>query len=103
MIGGIVAGLNHGMHKMSNGEPEAKRKQIVKRAKAHNGSKDWAYENKKGRFAANTNKCNLFVDDILGEVGIYTPDPNGKLSILGLGTPVTAGQWVDPNYNIPGW
>lgn len=35
MIGGIVAGLNHGMHKMSNGEPEAKRKQIVKRAKAH--------------------------------------------------------------------
>lgn len=22
---------------------------------------------------------------------------------LGLGSPVTAGQWADPNYNVPGW
>ncbi|WP_370901317.1 hypothetical protein [Chryseobacterium gossypii] len=40
---------------------------------------------------------------MLDASGIYTSDPNGRAASLGLGSPVTAGQWADPNYNIPGW
>lgn len=105
MQGGMVAGLNHSLHEIagSGDDPVKRRREIVKNAKSHNGSTDWAYDKENGRFDAGTNKCNQFVDDVLGESGIYTPDPNGKLAIVGFGTPVTAGQWADPNYNIPGW
>ena len=102
VIGGVVAGLNHVAHQITD-EITKRRQEIVKKAKSHYGSKEWAYDNEKGRFGAGTNKCNLFVDDVLGEAGVYTPDPNGKLAIVGFGTPVTAGQWADPNYNVPGW
>jgi hypothetical protein len=106
MIGGVVAGFNSAMHKIAepgDDDPAKVRKKIVKNAKSHNGSTDWAYDVKKGRFAENSNKCNLFVDDVLQESGIYIPGPNGKLAIIGYGTPSTAGQWGDPNYGIPGW
>jgi|GEM_PF-6975301 len=79
------------------------RQNIVKNAVKHFDSKSWAYEIEKGRFAANTNKCNLFVDDVLKETGINMPGPNGLLSIINFGTPITAGQWADPNYIISGW
>lgn len=102
MQGGIVAGLNHQLHQITD-DPAKRRQQIVKKAKSHKGSTDWAYSKEKGRFGADTNKCNLFVDDILSEAGVYTSDPNGRLAVVGLGTPVTAGQWADANYNIPGW
>ncbi|NML59095.1 hypothetical protein [Chryseobacterium cheonjiense] len=79
------------------------RQNIVKNAVKHFDSKEWAYEMKKGRFAANPNKCNLFVDDVLKETGINMPGPNELLSIINFGTPITAGQWADPNYIISGW
>ncbi|WP_262708501.1 RHS repeat-associated core domain-containing protein [Chryseobacterium taihuense] len=79
------------------------RQLIIKNAMKHYDSKDWAYDVKRGRFAAGTNKCNLFVDEVLEETGIYTPNDNGILGIIGFGTPVTAGQWADPNFIVPGW
>jgi hypothetical protein len=79
------------------------RQNIVKNALKHFDSKEWAYEIKKGRFAANTNKLHLFVDDVLKETGINMPGPNRLLSIINFGTPITAGQWADPNYIISGW
>ena len=84
-------------------DPTQKRKEIVKNARSNNGSTNWAYEDRNGRYGPGTNKCNVFVDDMLDASGIYTPDPNGMSSSLRLGSPVTAGQWADPNYNIPGW
>ncbi|MXS72119.1 RHS repeat-associated core domain-containing protein [Flavobacteriaceae bacterium W22] len=79
------------------------RQLIIKNAMKHYDSKDWAYDVKRGRFSAGTNKCNLFVDEVLEETGIYTPNDNGILGLVGFGTPVTAGQWADPNFIVPGW
>ena len=97
----ITSGLNHVAHQI--GGPSEKRQEIVRKAKSHNGSTDWELDGRNGRYGAGVHKCNIFVDDVLGEAGIYTPDPNGMSASLGLGSPVTAGQWADPNYNVPGW
>lgn len=73
--------------------------EIAKKAASYEGSSDWAYGTAKGRFAKNTNKCNLFVEDILTEQGSNVPDMNGVFSYNG----PTAGQWGDPNVKIPGY
>ena len=73
--------------------------EIAKKAASYEGSSDWAYGTSKGRFAKNTNKCNLFVEDTLKEKGSNVPDMNGLFSYNG----PTAGQWGDPNVEIPGY
>ena len=90
------------MHQIGD-DPTKKRQQIVKNVKKQNGSTDWAYDERNGRYGSGTNKCNVFVDDMLDASGIYTSDPNGRAATFNLGSPVTAGQWADPNYNISGW
>lgn len=103
----ITTGLNHLMHGMfaqdDPGDPRSTRKKIANNAKKHNGSTDWSVDEWNGRFGSGTNKCNVFVDDVLDSSGVDTGDPNGISANLGLGSPVTAGQWADPNYEISGW
>lgn len=102
VVGAVVAGLNHTFHQMGD-DPTKKKQEIVKNAKKNNGSTDWAYEERNGRYGPGTNKCNVFVDDMLDASGVYTTDPNGRTAEYGFGSAVTAGQWADPNYDIPGW
>lgn len=87
------------------GGDKKKREEIVKNAKSKDKSKEYSYEGSKDDYDENTNKCNKFVYDILKKTGIAPPRVNGNIlkRIVGLGSPVTAGQWADPNYSIPGW
>lgn len=43
--------------------------------------------------------------DILKKTGVAPSLRNGHFlkRLIGLGSPVTAGQWADPKYQIPGW
>jgi hypothetical protein len=87
-------------------EPSTVRQRISTTAQAKLNMHDWDYGKKKDDFAANSNKCNKFVYDVLKEAGASPGTPNINLvkSILGIkGFPPTAGQWADPNYQIPGW
>ncbi|WP_426308424.1 RHS repeat-associated core domain-containing protein [Acidovorax facilis] len=77
------------------GDPAA----AAKKARSYEGSSKWRYDVAKGRFRENTNKCNLFVEDVLKEIGSNVPDMNGWLTYNG----PTAGQWGDPKVNIPGY
>jgi len=72
---------------------------IVNAALSHVRSTDWSYFNQKDNFPARTNKCNKFVEDVLKEAGSDVPDMNGFFSYNG----PTAGQWGDPNVDIPGY
>ncbi|MDC8014961.1 hypothetical protein [Tahibacter soli] len=55
-----------------------------------------------------TNKCNLFIHEVLDAAGADIPYMNGGLlyNWFGIGSPeypVLAGQWADRNFKIPGW
>ncbi len=63
------------------------------------GSDNWAYGKKRGKFEKNTNKCNLFVEEMLLDNGYTVPRMNGILNNYG---PV-AGQWGNPLVDIPGY
>jgi hypothetical protein len=63
------------------------------------GSTAWADETTNGDFGPGDNKCNKFVYDVLTAAGASPGEPNGRFFKY----PPTAGQWADPNYNIPGW
>jgi RHS repeat-associated protein len=82
-----------------------KKKDIVKNAKSKDKSTEYSYETSKDDFEADTNKCNKFVYDILKKSGVNPPLPNGNLikKMFGFGSPITAGQWADPNYHIQDW
>ncbi|MBN9381084.1 MAG: hypothetical protein J0H74_09975, partial [Chitinophagaceae bacterium] len=87
-------------------QPNSIRQRIATVAQSKLNSHDWDYGNKKDNFAANTNKCNKFVYDVLKEAGASPGTPNIGLvkSILGIkGFPPTAAQWADPNFKIPNW
>jgi hypothetical protein len=75
------------------------RQNIVDRAKAQIGSPAWTSEVAKGNFPKNTNKCNLFVHEMLTDAGASPGLPNGWRHP----SPPSAGQWANPSYAIPGW
>ena len=87
----------------TTGDPIETRGKIVKNASDLIGKTDWAEGVRNGRYEPGSDKCNVFVDDVLDSSGIYSSNPNGRGAKYGVGSPVTAGQWADPNYNIPGW
>ncbi len=101
--GFVVSALNHAAHTIEQNKKI--RDRIVKIAKKYEDSTDWAYDKKKGNFGKNTNKCNKFVYDVLKESKASPGLPNGNpiKKFFGYGSPPTAGQWADPNYDIPGW
>lgn len=74
---------------------------IVQVAKTKVGRQDWMYSKEKGDFGKNTNKCNLFIFDVLVEAGIKPPPVVAKYIFLS--RPPTAGEWADPSISIQGW
>jgi RHS repeat-associated protein len=84
------------------------RKNIARIAKRYESSDLWKYSNAKGPYGPNTNKCNLFVYDVLREAGVDMGYMNGGVmrNWFGVGAlkyPALAGQWGDRDYQIPGW
>jgi hypothetical protein len=75
------------------------RETIVSTAKNYVGSQAWADNVTRGNYPIGSNKCNLFVYDVLTESGASPGLPNGTFR----GFPPLAGQWAEPNYVIPGW
>ena len=75
------------------------RQKIVDRANAQIGSTAWDINVAKGNFPEKTNKCNLFVHEMLTDAGASPGTPNGWRHP----SPPSAGQWANPSYAIPGW
>ena len=75
------------------------RDKIVGAAEKYIGSQAWVTQGSRGNFGDPSNKCNLFVYEVLTEAGASPGLPNGHFG----GNPPEAGQWADPNYAIPGW
>ena len=101
--GFVVSAANHVAHRIE--QNKRIRVRIVRTAKKYEGSKEWAKAIEKDNFDAGTHKCIKFVYDVLKESGASPGLPNGNpvKKFFGYGSPPTAGQWRDPNYNIPGW
>ncbi len=72
---------------------------IVKAALAKVGSAAWSYAATNGVFGPNTNKCMLFVHDVLLEAGADTGLPHG----IRHKSPPTAGDWATSGTSIPAW
>jgi RHS repeat-associated protein len=70
---------------------------IVESARQHIESEEWSFHKRNGTFAPGKNKCNQFVRDALNDAFVPVPVMNGRMS------PPTAGQWADPNVDIPGF
>lgn len=75
------------------------RDRIVKAALAKKGSHAWSYSATNGVFGPNTNKCMLFVHDVLLEAGADTGLPHG----IRHKSPPTAGDWATSGTSIPAW
>jgi hypothetical protein len=75
------------------------RQKIVESAQKHIGSPAWDFNLAKGTYPEGTDKCNLFVYEMLTGAEASPGTPHGwrhKSS-------PRAGEWADPNYAIPGW
>lgn len=77
-------------------EPNSARHDIAGVASGYEGSKKWLY-NQDGK---QSYKCNQFVADVLREAGIPV---DGLHQTLTGSAPPTAGDWADPDVEIPGW
>jgi len=77
------------------------RQKIVEAAQKHIGSGDWHFDVAKGNFGPNTDKCNLFVYDMLTDAGASPGLPNGHWWWKHY--PPLAENWADPSFAIPGW
>lgn len=103
--------FNKTVHVFKDGfESEATktRERIAELAMGSIGSERWAYDVANGPYGPQTNKCNLFIHDILSMAGAGNPYRNGGrlYNWFGIGSPkypILAGQWADPGYSIPGW
>ena len=84
------------------------RARIASIALSYVDSEHWAYGSIRGPYGPNTNKCNLFVQEVLEMAGVKMPYANGGAlyNITGIGEPkypLLAGDWGDRGYAIPGW
>jgi hypothetical protein len=71
----------------------------VESAQKHIGSPAWDFNLAKGTYPEKTDKCNLFVYEMLTGAGASPGTPHGWIHPSG----PRAGEWADPNYAIPGW
>lgn len=85
-------------------------KQIIPVGKSHVGSSTWAYSANKPPYGPKTDKCNLFVYDVLNEAGasvqMKTRDRGwlkGLITARYVKHPPLAGQWANSSVSIPGW
>ncbi len=74
---------------------------IVDAANELNDNPLYSYVSAYG-FGDHTNKCNLFVSDVLKKADIQPPERERKLVFFG-GGPITAGTWADTTKEIPGF
>jgi hypothetical protein len=72
---------------------------IVKAAQAKIGSGLWSFDATNGVFGKGTNKCMLFVHDVLLEAGSDVGTPHG----IRHASPPTAGDWATSGTSIPAW
>jgi len=91
----ITSGLNHAEHYLK----QTLQNRIATIAEKYIGSTKWNLDVSIDNFDIGDNKCNKFVYDVLEESGVSPGTPNG---IFGT-SPPSAGQWADPNFDIPGW
>lgn len=75
------------------------RQKIADLASGQISSGAWDFDVAKGNFPKKTDKCNLFVYDILSGAGASPGLPNGWWRHY----PPTAANWADPSFAIPGW
>jgi hypothetical protein len=75
------------------------RQKIIEAAQREIGSTAWDFDVAKGTYPEKTNKCNLFVYEMLNGAGASPGTPNGWRHP----SPPSAGQWANPSYAIPGW
>jgi hypothetical protein len=81
------------------------RENIARIAENQKGSQQWLYDVAKDNFDPGDNKCNKFVADVLtmaGVPGALVPKRPGIIGAI-LKRPPLAGEWANPNFNIPGW
>lgn len=76
------------------------RAKIVNLALENVNSTNWLQEGENGAFPGGSDKCNLFVHDILALAG---DDPGDRNHGWFNSFPPTAAQWADPDFNIPHW
>ena len=77
------------------------RQKIVESAQKQIGSGDWHFDVAKGNFGPKTDKCNLFIYDMLTDAGASPGLPKGHWYWKQY--PPTAENWADPSFAIPGW
>ena len=77
------------------------RAKIASVALAYVGSQAWVDSVAKENYPANTNKCNLFVYDILTQAGATPGLPHGHW--FWHRYPPNAGDWANPTYDIEHW
>lgn len=86
-------------------ERQRRQAAIVSEARKYVDSSAWAHWADRPPYPAGTNKCNLFVYEVLKSAG--TPVPmRVRWSWRNLGNvsyPPLARQWADPDQVIPGW
>ncbi|SUH24223.1 protein RhsA [Salmonella enterica subsp. enterica] len=74
---------------------------IVEAANELNDDPKYSYVSAYG-FGDHTNKCNLFVSDVLKKADVEPPERDRQWLFFG-GGPITAGTWADTNKDIPGF
>jgi cell wall-associated NlpC family hydrolase len=78
---------------------------IVDEAKKYLESNDWSYYTDRPPYGPGTNKCNLFVYEVLNNAGAPVPMKErwSWRNFEYVKYPPLAGQWADPDVDIPGW
>ena len=69
------------------------------------GSSDWSYEGSRKRFGPKTNKCNLFVFEVIAAVGAKatTRSTSDDWYKRLFDRPLLVREWADPNRNMSDW
>ncbi len=75
--------------------------QLVAGARSQVGRTEWAKSASRGPYPEGTNKCNLFVYEMLQNQGMAPPKK--KRWVFGKKYPPLAGDWGDKDAKIPGW
>jgi hypothetical protein len=75
------------------------RQKIVESAQQNIGSTAWDFKPARETYPTLTDKCNLFVYEMLTGAGASPGTPHGWIHK----SSPRAAEWADPNYAIPGW
>ena len=97
-----LVGNREPVDRMTPEEASALAERIVEQAKQWDGSDTWAYEAFELPYPRNTNKCNLFVYDVLCSASSCPPEVEDP-RWWALNRPPLAGEWGDAAVSIPGF